>query len=100
MKLTPRIVTSIPRHCCESFVSITPLVGKVTSGSNLYRYKDELLRLGWLETDGQNKFHTTLQGNLQLRTILGEAPTGLSNVYSPLAQVPSPYARVHRRGGL
>ena len=88
MKLNPRIVTSILRHCSESFVSITPLVDTLTSGSNLYRYKDEMLRLGWLEMDGRKKFHTTPQGMLQLRTLLGEAPTGLSDVCPILAQVP------------
>ena len=91
--MNPRIVIAILQLCSASFVSITPLVGKVTSGSNLYRHKDELLRLGWLETDGRKKFHTTPQGMLQLRTLLGEAPAGLCDIYPLLAQVPSPYHR-------
>jgi len=83
----------ILQHCQGEFKPITPLIGQAAPRTTLYRRKDELLRKGWLETDGKDQYRTTRQGLIELERIMGQAPEGLSRFYPPLALVPTPQHR-------
>jgi len=78
------------QYCRDEFKSITSLIRQAATRSTLYRCKDKLLKKGWLETDGKDRYRTTQQGLLQLQTLRGEAPKGLSPFYPPIGQVPTP----------
>jgi hypothetical protein len=78
----------ILEHCQGDFKPITRLK-RIIPGSTLYCRKERLLRRGWLESDGKNRYRTTKEGILQLQRLIGEAPIGLSATYPPLDQVPT-----------
>jgi len=78
----------ILEHCKGDFKPITS-IASVIPGSTLYYRTNRLLRRGWLESDGKNRYRTTKEGELQLEELIGEAPLGLTTVYPPLSQVPT-----------
>ena len=85
----PIVQMQILENCSSGFISIISLIGEEVKRSSLYRQKDELLKKGWLETDGKNKYRTTPEGQLQLKAATGEIPKSLSKFYPLLAKVPT-----------
>src|SRR5437870_8386780 len=93
MLVKPDIRSAILEHCLSESKPITPLIGELAESSTLYRYKDQLVKGGLLESDGRDSYRTTSAGRLELESIRGRSPTGLSTVYPPLRRVPTQHHR-------
>jgi hypothetical protein len=82
----------ILESCRAAFGPLKALTGSIPSGS-LYRHVRRLIRLGWLEKEG-NLYQTTDAGHHQLvEQASGQSWDALAGIYAPLALVPTP---VHR----
>src|SRR5262249_2280120 len=88
MNLADRAILT---HCCEDFRPLSALRGSIPSGT-LYRHAGKLVRLGWLRR-AHGLYQTTDAGLRQLSEGGTERWGRLTDLYPPLAMVPTP---VHR----
>ena len=78
--------------CLDGFRPLKSLTRSIPSGT-LYRHVKRLVRLGWLQKEG-NLYQTTEPGHRQLADAAGDLSwEALAEIYPPLALVPTP---VHR----
>jgi hypothetical protein len=78
--------------CLDEFRPLKPLTRSIPSGT-LYRHVKRLVRLAWLQKEG-NLYWTTDAGRHQLAEVAsGQSWDALTEVYPPLGLVPTP---VHR----
>src|SRR5258708_7782289 len=83
---------AILEHCSTDFQPVAALKGSIASGS-LYRHVTRLVKLGRLEKQGA-LYRTTAAGRRQLISAAsGTTWDSLSDVYPPLALVPTPVPR-------
>jgi uncharacterized protein YoxC len=82
----------ILEFCLDGLRPLKALTRSIPSGT-LYRHVKRLIRLAWLEKEG-NLYRTTAAGRHQLAAVVsGQSWDTLTQVYPPLGLVPTP---VHR----